>query len=53
MGMLLVQDAQPAASFDDGSMVVVFVLAIITVGLFAFMFGIERKLSKVEKQIEE
>lgn len=40
------------SQFNDGSMVVVFVLGIIMLGLFAFMFMIERKLARVEKNIE-
>ncbi len=42
--------AHPA--FDDGSMVVVMVLAIVMIGVFAFMFMTERKLSRVEKELK-
>jgi CcmD family protein len=41
------------STFNDGSMIVVYVLGIIMLGLFAYMFMIDRKLSKVEKEVKD
>ena len=45
------ETTEAMTQFNDGSMVVVFVLAIIMAGLFAFMFMIDRKIARVEKNI--
>ena len=49
----IVETAPTTSVFNDGSMIVVYVLAIIMAGLFAYMFMVDRKLSKVEREIED
>lgn len=47
------QGASTTSTFNDGSMVVVAIIAIIMTGVFTYMFITDRKLSKLEKELKD
>lgn len=47
------QVVETSAAFNDGSMVVVYVLTVVMAAIFAFMIMTDRKISRVEKEMND